>query len=67
MSATDNKTNSLPKKEDTIIQDTQKLIDYMTNLSMLMLDLDKDKLYKTISSNENIELIKNSFKSNLIV
>ena len=56
MSATDNKT--LPKKEETIIQDTQKLIDYMTNLSMLMLDMDKDKLYKTISSSENIELIK---------
>ena len=55
MSATDTKT---PKKEETIIQDTQKLIDYMTNLSMLMLDMDKDKLYKTISSSDNIELIK---------
>ena len=55
MSATDTKT---PKKEETIIQDSQKLIDYMTNLSMLMLDMDKDKLYKTISSSDNIELIK---------
>ena len=40
-------------------QNVQTLMDYIVNLSSMMIELDKDRLYKELTKSANIEFVKN--------
>ena len=44
--------------ENDISNDVQKLVDYISNLSMVMADADRDQAYKFLFQKTNIELIQ---------
>ena len=44
--------------ENNISNDVQKLVDYISNLSMIMADADRDQAYKFLFQKTNLELIQ---------
>ena len=51
-------SSSNPPPEDANKDHLQKLVDYFSNLSMLMIDLDKDRLYKELAKPVNTEIVR---------
>ena len=49
----DNPSSNVTPSEDATKEHIQKLVDFFSNLSMLMIDLDKDKLYKELAKPVN--------------
>ena len=51
-------SSSNPPPEDANKDHLQKLVDYFSNLSILMIDLDKDHLYKELAKPANTEIVR---------
>ena len=51
-------TQSSDKKQEESQLDIQHLLDYISNLSMLMADADRDAVYKFLINKPNLEFLR---------